>query len=286
MIEFGELTGRLLNYRMAIARDVIPTSEQTFNALTSLRSEEGKVLLRSTAGEDAKLCILEAQERLLLEKGIEVPQPKLLLAGSMIPVLIAGLKYGLGVLKERGIDLPPPQLVAIETIRGDVIEPKFREITARFGEAIGDARSTEDVPQEALSDFVLNHDYWYGALVTLSPIATGLEYSKGESPELLRRELEHRSDYEGDDLAAPDAADIYVAHLGRFSRFAEVMGRDPTGFSLIDQIIDEMKNPNQPQLYGSNRNFRREQRFTVVEMVLAGAEFSSKLYKAIYPLVD
>lgn len=239
MVEFAELNDALLSYRMNIARVFTPSQNQIDQVLAAIPNPEKS--LEELGNKALQLGILNATARFFIQRRIEIPRSSIILAGNTEQALEdIQLSYGLSVLEERGVEMPPKPLLIVETVFDNFIEPGYRKLADDLGRSMGNAEIPEEVPKDALAGFVLNHDYWYGALALLSPIPTGLEYLRGESPDLIQKSLLEHSLRDQSSTEAENA-DLYVRHLARFSRFAGILSKDPTGFLLVDTILDEIK---------------------------------------------
>jgi len=84
---------------------------------------------------------------------------------------------------------------------------------------------------------------------------------------------------------SPDAsARIYLSQMDNAKRSARLLIEDPTGIKLIETAVEEIRqDAGRPP---RERKFNRFHSYEEPQLILAGAEFAERAYKALYPLTS
>lgn len=285
-----ELNESLFGLRAAVADNFSPSHEEVAPYVDRLRTkEEPTVGLVTEDLIGTRMSILHATIELLKENGHLLPS-----TGIVLPVMtpesqITVAQRGLKRLQEQGTKLPPTSLVCIEVIRNQTIMPGLVTTTMKYGSEYDRAgRVPERLSEEALLDLTTNLDYLTGMKMVLSPIGTGWEFITGKSDQYIRATAAWREQFTGAERTEAESETEYVTAMTRFARYAKSLSKDETAFSLVDTILDELENPDDPRirLHVSSFQMSKIPSFMDRPTALHGARFSARLYKTLYPLAE
>ena len=125
--------------------------------------------------------------------------------------------------------------------------------------------------------FVVAFDFDRGVDTVLSSIGGAERAIEGTAPNGITVVLSEVSNHPAYSVAVEDQAQIFIRAMERVKRFAEVLRIDPTGFALIDYVIQDCQ-VNWDDFPAFNH--------FVKEVFMAGARKAGTMYKSIYPFTE
>lgn len=123
--------------------------------------------------------------------------------------------------------------------------------------------------------FIARYDYTCGMLSTLIAVHAA-EYALAATH--LEEDQANAAEFTGSifGLEISEKARIYLAEIDMFDSFKKLLVEDPTGFTLVDEIV-KADSPDSTPFFKNDTNLPFEK---------AGANFGARLYKEIYKALE
>lgn len=131
--------------------------------------------------------------------------------------------------------------------------------------------ATEQRHRNNMTEFATLFDTGYGINLVATGVIVAEKTIQGRANDTLLELLDNSIE----SLSPLEQVEIDL----RFNQLANLLKKDPSGFLLVDSIVNLVKDPQTPRPEPIPP-------FLVKEFVIAGAEFGAKLYKKLYPLTD
>ena len=125
--------------------------------------------------------------------------------------------------------------------------------------------------------FVVAFDFDRGVNSVLASIGGAEQVMEGAASDGIAVTLSEVSDHPMYSMKVEDQAQIFIRAMERVERFAGVLKKDPTGFTLIDYVTQDY------QVHWSDFP---SSNYLVKEIFMAGARKAGTMYKSIYPLTE
>lgn len=125
--------------------------------------------------------------------------------------------------------------------------------------------------------FVVAFDFDRGASTVLSSIGGAERAIEGTAPDGITVVLSEVSNHPAYSIPVENQAQIFTMVMERVKRFAEVLRQDPTGFALIDYVLQDCQ---------VNWSDFPSFDYLVKEVFIAGARKAGTMYKSIYPFTE
>lgn len=122
-----------------------------------------------------------------------------------------------------------------------------------------------------MTEFATLFDTGYGIDLVATGVIVAEETIRGKANDTLLELLDNRIE------SLPRLKQVEIDL--RFNQLANLLKKDPSGFLLVDSIVNRVKDPQTSRPVPIPP-------FLVKEFAIAGAEFGAKLYKKLYPLTD
>jgi hypothetical protein len=177
-------------------------------------------------------------------------------------------------------------IISLETVTEDVPRPLIcaRVIMQDWIVAIMEVGLHEySLGEIGMSTFIFWYDVAEGLAHTIGGISMALEAEKESTYRILKFISEQKRENRGTISKHQQKIDV-SRWRAEAARAAQLLHDDPSGFTLIDEAVAEIK------AEVSGRPFHTDllsiEPFQIPEFVIAGAQTAQTLYKTLYPLTE